>query len=77
VVREALRGCHRVPIPRRLAEAIDKIAGQRQRTAFIVELLERELRRREQREALREAAGSWKDVVRARISGFEKCGRNH
>ena len=50
-----------VPIPPHLAAAIDKLAGQRQRARFIVELLERELRRREQRDALGEAAGSWED----------------
>ena len=50
-----------VPIPAHLAAAIDKLAGQRQRARFIVELLERELRRREQRDALGEAAGSWDD----------------
>ena len=50
-----------VPIPRQLADAIDKVAGQRQRAAFIIDLVEREIRRREQRDALREAAGSWKD----------------
>lgn len=50
-----------VPIPRELAVAIDKVAGQKQRTAFIINLVEREIRRREQRDALREAAGTWKD----------------
>ena len=50
-----------IAIPRQLAVAIDKIAGEKQRTAFIVDLIQREVRRREQREALREAAGSWKD----------------
>jgi hypothetical protein len=50
-----------VPIPRQLAAAIDKVAGQKQRATFIINLVERELRRREQRDALREAAGSWKD----------------
>ena len=50
-----------VPIPRQLADAIDKVAGQQQRAAFIVNLVEREIRRCEQRDALREAAGSWKD----------------
>lgn len=50
-----------VPIPLQLAEAIDKVAGQKQRAAFIVSLLEREIRRREQRDALREAAGTWND----------------
>jgi len=50
-----------IPIPQQLAAAIDKVAGQKQRAAFIIDLVEREIRRREQREALREAAGSWKD----------------
>ncbi|MGO9255588.1 MAG: hypothetical protein ACLQU1_04700 [Bryobacteraceae bacterium] len=49
-----------VPIPRQLAAAIDKVAGPKQRATFIVKLVEREIRRREQRDALREAAGSWK-----------------
>jgi hypothetical protein len=50
-----------VPIPRELASAVDKVAGHKQRAAFIINLVEREIRRREQRDALREAAGSWKD----------------
>jgi hypothetical protein len=40
---------------------IDKVAGPKQRATFIVNLVEREIRRLEQRDALREAAGSWKD----------------
>ena len=58
-----------VPIPRQLAEQIDKIAGQKQRAKFVVELLERELRRREQFEALREAAGCWKDADHPELAG--------
>ena len=50
-----------VPIPLQLAVAIDKLAGPKQRATFIINLVEREIRRREQRDALREAAGSWKD----------------
>ena len=50
-----------VPIPKQLAAAIDKLAGPKQRATFIINLVEREIRRREQRDALREAAGSWKD----------------
>jgi hypothetical protein len=50
-----------VPIPRQLATAIDRVAGQKQRSAFIINLVEREIRRREQLDAVREAAGSWKD----------------
>ena len=50
-----------VPIPSDVASAIDQIAGPKQRTTFIVDLLEREIRRYRQREALREAAGSSKN----------------
>lgn len=50
-----------IPIPPRLAAGIDRIAGGKGRSAFIIEVLEREIRRREQLEALAEAAGSWKD----------------
>jgi hypothetical protein len=50
-----------VPIPQHLAAAINQVAGPKQRAAFIVNLVEREIRRCEQRDALREAAGAWKD----------------
>ena len=50
-----------IPIPPRVVAGIDKIAGLKQRTSFIVDLLEREIRRHDQMEALREAAGCWKD----------------
>lgn len=50
-----------VPIPPQLAAAIDRIAGQKRRAAFIINLVEREVRRRDQRDAIREAAGSWQD----------------
>ncbi len=50
-----------VPIPQRVAAGIDKIAGAKRRTHFIVEVLEREIRRREQLAALQEATGCWKD----------------
>jgi hypothetical protein len=50
-----------VPIPPKVAAQIDKIAGHGHRTEFIVDVLEREIRRREQLAAIQEAAGSWKD----------------
>lgn len=40
---------------------IDKLVGKRGRSAFLTELAQREIKLRRQREALREAAGSWKD----------------
>ena len=50
-----------VPIPQKITAGIDKIAGVKNRTHFIVEVLEREIRRREQMAALEEAGGCWKD----------------
>ena len=50
-----------IPIPQQLAAEIDRLAGHKQRTAFVIELVEREIRRREQLDALRDAAGSWQD----------------
>ena len=40
---------------------IDKIVGKRGRSAFLTELAQREIKIRRQREALREAAGTWKN----------------
>jgi len=40
---------------------IDKLVGKRGRSAFLTELAQREIKLRRQREALREAAGAWKD----------------
>ncbi len=50
-----------IPIPSRIAAAIDQIAGPERRNAYIVELLENEVRRQEQLTALHQAAGAWKD----------------
>jgi hypothetical protein len=50
-----------VPVPQRIAAAIDKITGPKHRARFVVEVLETELRRREQLAALEESAGCWKD----------------
>lgn len=58
-----------VQIPRHLADEIDSLAGEGQRSAFIVELVERELRRRRQLEALESAAGSWKDEDHPELAG--------
>jgi len=50
-----------VPIPQSISASIDKMVGSEHRTRFIVELLEHEIQRREQLQAVLEAAGSWKD----------------
>ncbi len=49
-----------VPIPPTVIAGIDRIVGHGHRTRVIVELIESELRRREQLAALEDAAGSWK-----------------
>ena len=58
-----------VQIPSELAAEIDKVVGQGHRTLFIVDLVERELRRRQQLEAIRSAAGSWKDEDHPELAG--------
>jgi hypothetical protein len=58
-----------VPIPARLAAGIDKIAGHRKRTAFVVEVLDREIRRREQLKALNQATGAWTDANHPELAG--------
>jgi hypothetical protein len=50
-----------IPIPQRIAVGIDKITGPKNRARFVVEVLENELQRREQRAAFHAAAGCWKD----------------
>jgi hypothetical protein len=47
---------------------IDKLVGKRGRSAFLTELAEREIMIRRQREALREAAGAWKDEDHPELS---------
>jgi len=49
-----------VVLPVDLVAEIDKLVGKRGRSAFLTELAQREIKIRRQREALREAAGSWK-----------------
>ena len=58
-----------VQIPSELAAEIDKLVGQGQRTLFIIDLVERELRRRHQLEALQSAAGSWRDEDHPELAG--------
>jgi len=58
-----------VQIPRELAAEIDKLVGPGQRTPFIVDLVERELRRRQQLEVLQSSARSWKDGDHPELAG--------
>jgi hypothetical protein len=50
-----------VILPVELVSDIDKLVGKRGRSAFLTEVARDEIQRRQQREALREAAGAWKD----------------
>lgn len=50
-----------VPFPPDVIAEVDRFVEPGQRTAFLVELARHELKLRRQAEALREAAGSWKD----------------
>ncbi len=47
--------------PEDLLQAIDKLVGKRGRSKFVVEATRKELKKIQFLEALREAAGSWKD----------------
>lgn len=47
--------------PEDLLQSIDKLVGKRKRSRFVVEAARKELKRIQFLQALREAAGSWKD----------------
>ncbi|MCX6609130.1 MAG: hypothetical protein NTV52_36815 [Acidobacteria bacterium] len=49
-----------IEVPDELAHEIDLLAGAKERSAYAVDLLWREVRRIRQREVLRSSAGSWK-----------------
>jgi len=50
-----------VILPVEVVADIDKLVGKRGRSAFITEVARDEILRRKQRNALRQAAGTWKD----------------
>jgi len=50
-----------VVLEEELVEEIDRLVGARQRSSFLSEAARKELMRRRQIEALKAAAGSWKD----------------
>jgi metal-responsive CopG/Arc/MetJ family transcriptional regulator len=47
--------------PRDLLQSIDRLVGKRKRSKFVVEATRKELKRIQFLQALKEAAGSWKD----------------
>jgi hypothetical protein len=48
-----------INVPDELVHEIDLLAGVGQRSAYVVDVLWKEIRRTRQREALRESAGAW------------------
>ena len=50
-----------VVLDEQLVKDIDRLVGTRQRSSFLTEAAEKELLRRRQIEALKAAAGAWKD----------------
>lgn len=48
-------------LPKKLAGELRELVPDRERTAFFVEILERELRRKRLMAAVREANGAWRD----------------
>ncbi len=53
-----------IKIPKELASELDRLAGaeHKPRTAYVVDVLWRDVRRNKQREALKLSAGAWKPV---------------
>jgi hypothetical protein len=49
-----------VPFPADVIAELDKFVGPRKRSSFLVELARREIKLQRQRQALRDAAGTWK-----------------
>ncbi len=48
-------------LPVEVVADIDKLVGKRGRSAFLAEVARDEIQRRQQRSALRDATGAWKD----------------
>jgi Arc/MetJ-type ribon-helix-helix transcriptional regulator len=59
----------RVTLPEDVVAGIDKLVGKRGRSAFLAEVAREEIQRRQQREALKAAAGSWKDKDHPELKG--------
>ena len=49
-----------IKIPDELATEIDRVAGLKKRSAYAIEILWRDIRRTQQREAFRATRGTWK-----------------
>lgn len=49
-----------ITMPEALALELDKLAGHKNRSAYAIDVLWRDVRRNKQREALRLSSGAWK-----------------
>lgn len=56
-------------LPEALLTDIDQLFGKGKRSAFLTEIVEREVRRQKQIHALEEAAGCWKDEDHPELQG--------
>jgi hypothetical protein len=77
-VAKSLNKRANVALPLDVVAAVDQLVGKRGRSAFRAEVAQREVNLRRQRQALKEAAGSWKDEdhrnwPRVRRRGFARC----
>lgn len=51
-----------IKFPVELVAEIDRFAGRRQRTAFVIDIVQRELQRMRQLAAVRASAGAWAEA---------------
>lgn len=49
-----------IKIPEKLATELDKLAGHKKRSAYAIDVLWRDVRRNQQREALKLSKGAWR-----------------
>ena len=65
-MRNALRMAVRIPtnlsLPDDLVAEVDRVAGKRNRSAFVEEAVRRQLRRERQREVMAQTAGAWAET---------------
>lgn len=55
-------------LPQELLAEVDRLVGERGRNAFLVEVVQREIQRRNLLDALREAKGSWRNEDHAELA---------
>jgi predicted transcriptional regulator len=60
-MRMSVRIATNLSLPKELVEELDKVAGKRNRSAYVQTVLEKQLRRERMRRAWEAARGSWKD----------------